>query len=602
MVVGPKVFKWTYLLTTVSVTGTVYSWSGEDVNGDSIELLLDDPFTHLTGNTSRGLTIHCETYPEKITFPTDGATLINRMVSWPLPRKPIEPFRLKTASGAGDRDLQLGDHVRLRGRLLIENGHPRDTSSRGWLQVGFVFPELHPFDWTDIRLVEQPTSGIATGQLIMAAPLYEMIYTGQHSANRTAGVSDHLFLGDAGAPFHSGIAATVKFMAPPPPPGVDPQVVAVEYTELVRRNGTGTTLNTLRSIQRFVGGLQVSASVAAPIVQHFDGVGIADVNDPGSDRSVLLVDYEVRWPSVNFGHLWHTIRQPGSWSGLGDVDAQFPIFPGQVRAVAATSSAPGEAQFLFATESGQLWHTIRKPGSWVPLGEVNSQFAIPGPVRAVAATSSAPGEAQFLFATEDGHLWHTIRQPGSWTGLGDVNAQFPIFPGPVLAVAATCSAPGEAQFLFATEDGLLWHTIRHPDMTWASLSEVNAKFAITGLVATVAATSSAPGEAQFMFATGDGQLWHAIRHPDGTWTGPDAMNEQFMVPGRVTAVAATSGAPDEAQFLFATEDGHLWHTIRHAGSWTGLGDVNGQFPIPGKVRAAAATSSAAGEAQFLFAT
>ena len=42
---------------------------------------------------------------------------------------------------------------------------------------------------------------------------------------------------------------------------------------------------------------------------------------------------------------------------------------------------------------------------------------------------------QFMFATQDGHLWHTIRNPdGTWTGLGDVQGEFAI-PGPVAAVA-----------------------------------------------------------------------------------------------------------------------------------------------------------------------
>ena len=33
--------------------------------------------------------------------------------------------------------------------------------------------------------------------------------------------------------------------------------------------------------------------------------------------------------------------------------------------------------------------------------------ALPGAVQAVAATSAAAGQAQFIFATDDGHLWHT---------------------------------------------------------------------------------------------------------------------------------------------------------------------------------------------------
>jgi len=100
-----------------------------------------------------------------------------------------------------------------------------------------------------------------------------------------------------------------------------------------------------------------------------------------------------------------------------------------------------------------LWHTMRRPdGSWTGLGDVNGQFSIPGPVAAVcAAGDGTAGETQFMFTTQDGHLWHTMRRPdGSWTGLGDVNGQFSI-PGPVAAVSAAGDGlAGETQFMLTT--------------------------------------------------------------------------------------------------------------------------------------------------------
>jgi hypothetical protein len=54
----------------------------------------------------------------------------------------------------------------------------------------------------------------------------------------------------------------------------------------------------------------------------------------------------------------------------------------------------------------------------------------------------------------------------------------------------------------------------------------------------------------------------------------------------------TSAAAGEAQFMLATQDGHLWHTIRHGnGSWDPEGDVKGQIVDPGQVTAIAATSA-----------
>src|SRR6516225_3978413 len=83
-----------------------------------------------------------------------------------------------------------------------------------------------------------------------------------------------------------------------------------------------------------------------------------------------------------------------------------------------------------------MWLSNSQSGAIHGLGDVNAEFAIPGQVRAVAAANDLIGNVQFMFATADGHLWHTLRRAdGTWTGLGDVNAEFAI-PGPVEAIAA----------------------------------------------------------------------------------------------------------------------------------------------------------------------
>jgi hypothetical protein len=302
------------------------------------------------------------------------------------------------------------------------------------------------------------------------------------------------------------------------------------------------------------------------------------------------------------GRLWHTIRNPdGSWTGAGDVNGQIGN-PGPVGAVAAASSSAGLAQFIFATTDGGLWHTIRNPdGSWTGLGNVKGQIGDPGAVGAVAAASSSAGLAQFIFATTDGGLWHTIRNPdGSWTRAGDVKVQIGD-PGAVGAVAAASSSAGLAQFIFATTDGGLWHTIRNPDGSWTRAGDVKGQIGNPGIVVAVAAASSAPGEAQFMVATADGGLWHTVRRPDGSWTRAGDVKGQIGNPGSVVAVAAGACAPQDVQFMFATADGGLWHTIRQPdGSWTGAGNVKGQIGNPGAISAVAAASSSAGLAQFLF--
>ena len=360
------------------------------------------------------------------------------------------------------------------------------------------------------------------------------------------------------------------------------------------------------SVSEFITNFTAQRANIAPVLAV--EAAIAQLNQAlDSARQILPQETKA---TTNDGHPWHTLRRAdGSWTGLGDVQSEIAI-PGPVTAVAAAGDGTaGETQYMFATADGHLWHTIRHAdGSWQPLGDVQGQFAIPGPVTVVAAAGDGiAGETQYMFATADGHLWHTLRRAdGSWTGLEDVQGKITI-PGPVTAVAAAGDGTaGETQYMFATADGHLWHTLRHADGSWQPLGDVQSQFTIPGPVTVVAATGDGiAGETQYMFATADGHLWHTLRRADGSWTGLEDVQGKITIPGPVTAVAAAGdGTAGETQYMFATADGHLWHTLRRAdGSWQGLGDVQGQFAIPAPVRAvAAAGDGITGETQYFFAT
>src|SRR5437868_6728402 len=197
------------------------------------------------------------------------------------------------------------------------------------------------------------------------------------------------------------------------------------------------------------------------------------------------------------------------------------------------------------------------------------------------------------------------RADGSWTGLGDVQSQFTI-PGPVRVVAAAGEGTaGETQYMFATADGHLWHTMRRADGNCTGLVAGHGMIAIPdhGRVVAAAGDGTA-GETQYMFASADGHLWHTIRPAAARRPGLGDVQSQFAIPAPVRVVAAAGdGTAGETQYFFATADGHLWHTMRRAdGSWQGLGDVQGQFAIPAPVRGvAAAGDGTAREAEYLFA-
>jgi hypothetical protein len=558
--------------------------------------------------------LRCETYPEGLSLPGPYPQ-INRLSQFePWADVPYVKKLQNEQFAVRDhlynwRPLKAGDRVRMRGRFVIENGHPgQELSDPAGNAAGYVWFELHPFDWLNIVLEPAPTPdrAVSTHRMFLPAPLYTAVY---HDEVHVGGKTDnhYVYLGSSGGDlYYSTTVVTRELSAPPLPAGVDPSQLSVGYVETVETNTTGRAVDEVRQVTVTATGITVASNVQAPCTEEFNGVPIADYNDPAQDKNVFCASYDVYWMGRG-GHLWHSMVQPdGGLTNVEDTNAQLPI-PGPVRAVTAASVWGGRhddvwrIHLLFTTFDGHLWHTVRAPdGTWSGLGDVNGQFAVPGAVRAVAAAAAPdeghedPDQAQFMFVTEDGHLWHTIRNSdGTWTGLDDVSGQVAI-PGPVCTVAGAGFQYG-AQFLFSTEDSHLWHTIRTSDGKWSGLGDVNGQFALPGPVRTVAA-AGAGTDVQFLFSTDGGHLWHTIRTADGKWTGLGDVNAQLVPPeggipgigpvgahpilGDVTAIAGSSG-PAGVQVFFVTDDGHAWRVLREPqGSWRPLNTVTGQVSTP----------------------
>ena len=158
----PVVVKWTFLADDVIVDGHVAP--SHDTNnpyrpdpyGDSFNLEVDGPFLPLAATVSRGASaVHCETYP--IEGGGSGGAVPNHAEPWPLPVKPAADRFVYPGSG---QLVRAGDHIRLRGQLFIENGHPESGSP--WI-------ELHPFDYTRITKLGDTSS---SGDFTLVAPLY----------------------------------------------------------------------------------------------------------------------------------------------------------------------------------------------------------------------------------------------------------------------------------------------------------------------------------------------------------------------------------------------------------------------------------------------
>jgi hypothetical protein len=281
------------------VTGVVVGAATNDdgaITGDSFNLQLDPNRAHMAALTpGSGGAIHCETYPDDF----DNPASINRAVAWLRTRKKLdgEAFMVTDPSTGARRPLANGDHVALLGRWIIENGHPQ--MEYGWPdRVGYVFIELHPFDWTHIELVVPKEPWDSTReQVSVAAPIYEEVYDPEWRWNQFVGWAWAMALTSGASNYHSTMGANATIKAPALPKGFTPAASLVGFEEIIEALGTGLSVASVRTVTRQRDGISVRASITAPpdMTASIGGLFLADFNDPANGRSIFKATYRVYW-------------------------------------------------------------------------------------------------------------------------------------------------------------------------------------------------------------------------------------------------------------------------------------------------------------------
>ena len=204
--------------------------------------------------------------------------------------------------------------------------------------------------------------------------------------------------------------------------------------------------------------------------QYFAIIPYPTVNGCGSSSP------DASWESVTSHEINEAATDPGVGSGWvsgneegGDTCAwqEFKLSFGTVQLFEDNRQSTCSA---WSPRNGRMWHTIRyADGSWAPnYGSVEGQeHNNPGPFLAVSC-GGVGQELQLVGLSQDGQMWHTIRNPdGSWQpNYGWVEGQEHNNPGPFKAVS--CAGVGGAlQVVGLSQDGQMWHTIRNPDGSWA---------------------------------------------------------------------------------------------------------------------------------------
>jgi hypothetical protein len=359
MAVGEYVkTKFTWLLDDVEVVGVARSW-----DGDSFDVELDANYAHLIA-TSRGNNplpwkpngtapaLHLETYvPE--------ADRVNHDNAYPIQGKPDgQNFVVKLPDGS-TRDLTDGDRVRVRGRWVIDH-HPEFCDNfgrchyRGWLKVGQVHMELHPFRWDDIRLEVDPQwYEHASLVLSLAAPIHEEQYLGgwKWFANEVAGVSGKIFIADDESNFHRSMNATVRLAAPTFPASWTDVYRELRFSEDVRHIDATQTVAALRTITPDATGITVAASVTAIYLgrEHWP-----TIEGPAMGMSIFQAQYRVWWDLV--GARISCVKKPHRSDPTQHIDAVGGVLP---------DGSPWRRQLedaIVLTEKGHRFY-VEEPGS-----------------------------------------------------------------------------------------------------------------------------------------------------------------------------------------------------------------------------------------------
>ncbi|MBD3919070.1 hypothetical protein H8B09_09915 [Paenibacillus sp. PR3] len=232
--------------------------------------------------------------------------------------------------------------------------------------------------------------------------------------------------------------------------------------------------------------------------------------------------------------------------------------------------------------------------------------------RDISASDMAFAAILYAKPNTTGRLMHTVRNAdGSWQPMVDLKAALNIM-GPIMSIAGASNDNGDTHFVFVTlwaDSGIpgeLWHLIRHSDGSWSQPESLSRVFNITIGVSAVAAAAGANGSVHYAFTTSDGLLKYTVRESSGRWQPMIDLHTELKVKGMVVALGGTNGANGAVQFAFTTSDGKLWHAIRNSdGNWRPLLKLSTELsPVwtGDVVTIAGAAGPYIGDTVFVFAT
>ncbi|MFD5562423.1 glycoside hydrolase domain-containing protein [Kitasatospora griseola] len=227
--------------------------------------------------------------------------------------------------------------------------------------------------------------------------------------------------------------------------------------------------------------------------------------------------------------------------------------------------------------AGVLYHSIVSGGgSWAgfaPLAGVGTPTML---ARESAITGMPDGTAQVVGIGSDGNVYHEARlTDGNWTGFAPLaGVGTPTMQASKVAIAGM--PDGTAQVVAIGSDGNVYHEIRLPNGSWSGFAPLAGVGTSTMQAREVAIAAMPDGSAQVVAIGSDGNVYHETRLTNGSWSG-FAPLAGVGTPTMLASKVAIAGLPDgSAQVVAIGSDGKVYHETRltNAG-WTGFAPLDG---------------------------
>ena len=234
---------------------------------------------------------------------------------------------------------------------------------------------------------------------------------------------------------------------------------------------------------------------------------------------------------------------------------------------AVSAGIPAEGVVIYRVDEGSwpplhlLYFGLNAPGASYTESVNKLKIEVTAKVGTTFRVSITPQQdfLHLLVVGFDGRLYHTIRYGTSWQPFGDVIGAASD-PGKIFRT--DCARIGDQLHVVALtgdQSGLkIWHTVRYPTY-WDPFRDVKGASSDPGRIEDVS-VAEVNGELHVCAMTEDGNLWHSIRHVNSNWDPFRSVKGAASDPGHIThvSVAAVRG---ELHVCAVTKDGNLWHTI-----------------------------------------